>query len=89
VQRVLALAASFVVMVTVSIWMYLTWTPTCADEILGIQGRYFLPILPALMVGLSNPWWSARRVGSGIVVPVAAIANAVAVVAVAVHYYRL
>ena len=29
---------------------YLGWTPVGADKILGVQGRYFLPMLPFALV---------------------------------------
>lgn len=34
--------------------LYLTYTPVGSHDIAGIQGRYFLPILPFLLYGLFN-----------------------------------
>ena len=87
VQRVLALAVSVALMLSISTWMYVTWTPTCDPPLLGIQGRYFLPMLPVLMLGVSNPWWRWRRPGAAATAAVAIIANCFAVAAVAIHYY--
>lgn len=86
-QRLLAFAASVALIFAVSIWMYLTWTKTCGDVILGVQGRYYLPLLPAFLVALSNPWWRWRRVGALLVGVVAAVANVAALVALVVRYY--
>lgn len=86
-QRVLALAVSVALMLSISTWMYVTWTPGCDPPLRGIQGRYFLPLLPALMLGLSNPWWRWKKPGAAVIAAVAVIANAFAVVAVAVRFY--
>jgi uncharacterized membrane protein len=32
--------------------IYVAWTPTGADHILGLQGRYFIPISPLLLLSL-------------------------------------
>ena len=34
--------------------IYIQWTPLNCDIILGVQGRYFLPILPLLSILISN-----------------------------------
>jgi len=86
-QRTLALAVSVVLMFAISAWELLTWTPNCMSPLLGIQGRYYLPLLPALFVGLSNPWWRWRKPGAIAIAAVAVIANTFAVVAVIVRYY--
>lgn len=86
-QRLQALAVSVVLMLSISAWMYLTWTPTCDPPLRGIQGRYYLPLLPALLAALSNPWWRWRKPGAIVVAAVAVIANAFAVAAVAIRYY--
>jgi uncharacterized membrane protein len=46
--------------------LYLTGTPYAADYIQGTQGRYFLPLLPLLLIALmpervSEPWRSRSR----------------------------
>ena len=38
----------------ISTSQYLTWTPVGAPEISGLQGRYFIPIAPAIFVLLYN-----------------------------------
>ena len=51
--------------------LYLTGTPYAADYVQGVQGRYFLPLLPLLLLALMpqdvpQPWQSrARKVFAG------------------------
>lgn len=52
--------------------LYVTWTPVAETEIWGVQGRYFLPALPVLAVGVaaaspwrSPAWLSATAAGGG------------------------
>src|SRR5262249_40865882 len=56
-QRGIAAVAVLAGMVLVSASQYATWTPYGADFILGIQGRYFLPlVLPAVWIFHSRRW---------------------------------
>jgi hypothetical protein len=32
---------------------YLVWTPVDADEVWGVQGRYFVPVLPLIAVAIA------------------------------------
>ncbi len=70
--------------------LYLTWTPVGMDRVDGIQGRYFIPLLPVLLfalpggVGPSLPrwiWWLA---------PLAAILATDATLPrmIVAHFYR-
>ena len=34
--------------------MLIAWTPVSSRVILGVQGRYFLPFLPVLLLALKN-----------------------------------
>ncbi len=36
--------------------MLIAWTPMSSRWIMGVQGRYFLPFLPALLMILKNEW---------------------------------
>ncbi|MCU1349088.1 MAG: hypothetical protein JWO56_2118 [Acidobacteria bacterium] len=65
---------------------YLTWTVVCADYIDGVQGRYFLPILPLALAALAlpSPRW---RISPRTIVAVAVIANAVGYVTLVKAYY--
>ncbi|HEX5033548.1 MAG TPA: hypothetical protein VFW62_03635, partial [bacterium] len=46
--RALALAVVALVGLGLFAFFYLTWSPLEASTILGLQGRYFIPIVPAL-----------------------------------------
>lgn len=70
-QRLWWLAVAAGVALLIETAMYLTGTPLGADYIQGTQGRYFLPILPLVMIALSPD--SAIR-GAPRIFAVAAIA---------------
>lgn len=40
--------------------LYLTFTPVGSDQILGVQGRYFIPLAPLLFWGLASLPWVRR-----------------------------
>lgn len=44
---------SLVLIASVCLPLYLTYTPVGADTIWGLQGRYYLPILPLLLITLA------------------------------------
>lgn len=47
----LAIIGSMILVVTA---LYLSWTPVRNQEILGVQGRYFIPIIPVMMIFARN-----------------------------------
>lgn len=51
-QKIWFLLISIVIYCLVIIALYLTWTPVGSAEVLGVQGRYFLPILPMILLPL-------------------------------------
>lgn len=59
---------------TVFFIFYLVWTPADAEQIWGVQGRYFLPVLPAVAIviagliprGLSPSLLAAVAVGAAL-----------------------
>lgn len=58
-QLTMANRVSILVVATISILlvmlaMWVTWTPWYAQVIEGVQGRYFLPLLPVLCLALGN-----------------------------------
>jgi uncharacterized membrane protein len=65
---------------------YLTWSVVCAEWVDGVQGRYFLPILPIALAALAlpSPRW---RIGPRTVAVAASIANACGYVALVRSYY--
>ena len=50
---VLFVAASSSCLATVAV-MWLSWTPLDAVKVQGVQGRYFLPVLPVLLLSISS-----------------------------------
>jgi hypothetical protein len=89
-----ALAAAVAVLGSIElifVALYLTWTPVGMDRVDGIQGRYFIPLLPALLFAMPGIgvlrrlpawlWWPA---------PLAAILATDAMLPglIAAHFYR-
>lgn len=60
-QRLVALLAPVLTWVAISLGAFLFWTKG-ARAIAGLQGRYLIPLLPALLVGLALP---SIRLGHG------------------------
>ena len=62
-QRLWWLAVAAGVALLIETAMYLTGTPLGADYVQGTQGRYFLPVLPLVLVALSpeSAWRGAIR----------------------------
>ncbi len=77
VNRLLAIGIFIATAAGVLLSQFLVWSAICGDVIEGVQGRYFLPVLPLLLVGLRVP--GVRRAPSMvIVVAVAGIINVLA-----------
>lgn len=53
-QRALLLAVVGAGVIAVLIPLYLTWTPPESPSIMGLQGRYFIPLLVPLAVAISS-----------------------------------
>ncbi len=74
--RFLAAALSVAGFIGFCLPLYLTYTPVGASSILGIQGRYYLPLLPlvfvALAINMSDVNWPAFQSKAGwiIVLPI-------------------
>ena len=70
----------------VFISQYLVWTPVCSAALEGVQGRYFIPLIPlaiAATAGCLRDWRSVR-----VAVPLlSCIANIVGLAAVWARYY--
>jgi uncharacterized membrane protein len=74
--RVGALAIAIITILGVQLSQYLIWNIVCGEVIEGVQGRYFIPILPLLLAAMALPrvrW----RVTIRPTLAVAGIANAV------------
>jgi hypothetical protein len=66
--------AAFAYWLTVNLIFFIIWTPVAAIEVEGVQGRYFLPILPALALVVSA---LVRRGPAPLVIAAASIAGAI------------
>lgn len=53
-QRVLAVGIVAANSLCVIAALYLAWTPVGADHVEGVQGRYFLPLLPLLLLTMGR-----------------------------------
>jgi uncharacterized membrane protein len=79
-QRVLIAAIVVASVAGILVSQYLSWSIVCSDVIEGVQGRYFLPLLPATLAALVLP--STRwRLGPKSLTAVVVICNAVAIAA--------
>jgi uncharacterized membrane protein len=85
-RRAILLGVGLVHTLGVMMVLYLTLSPVGAQAILGIQGRYFLPGLPYLLLGLTPATAIIRRVETPIRIGSAGIA-VVAVVALGLAYH--
>jgi uncharacterized membrane protein len=59
-QRGIAAAATLAAMALVSASQYAVWTAYGADLIEGVQGRYFLPLVPGAVWALHSRRWAGR-----------------------------
>lgn len=80
-QRLLAAVIAVATIGAVELSQYLSWTAVGAKEVDGIQGRYFIPIVPLLLLAISRPYERARW-PSFVVPAVMTIVNATALWAV-------
>ena len=79
-QRAWWLAVALGVALLIETAMYLTGTPLGADYIQGTQGRYFLPVLPLILIALSpaRAIAGAQRLFVWTAIPLSLIAAATA-----------
>ena len=53
-HRIVSLILCFATVVATLLIMLLSWTPLGSPVVEGVQGRYFLPVLPLILVALRN-----------------------------------
>lgn len=75
-SRLLMLAAAGLPLVAISLAEYLIWTPPGLGTVYGVQPRYWLPVLPGLML-LATSWRGRERNRLQWLLPSAAIVLAV------------
>ena len=77
IRRAMAIAIAAVTACGVILSQYLTWSIICSDQIEGVQGRYFLPVLPLALAAISIPR-NRRRLEMPVVLLIATFCDAVA-----------
>lgn len=53
-HKIVSWAACFFVVILTMFFMLLSWTPLSSGVVEGVQGRYFLPVLPLVMLTMGN-----------------------------------
>jgi uncharacterized membrane protein len=84
-QRLLAAAIVLASLAGIVLSQYLTWSIVCGETIEGVQGRYFIPLLPLALAALALP--TRFRIGMKSVTAVAVVCNAVAIGALVQKYW--
>ena len=83
-QRGTALLASLMVFVSVALCAFLFWSRE-AGEIEGVQGRYAIPLLPALLIACCPPAHRPLTAGARTLLARVAVATVVAILAHTVY----
>lgn len=84
--RITALAIVAMTVAGILLSQYLIWSVVCGDALEGVQGRYFLEILPLFLAAIALP---QKRPGMNpwIVAAVTAVCNALALVTLVRRYW--
>ena len=82
--RLAALGIALMSILAIITSQYVIWSIVCSDSIQGVQGRYFLPVLPLLGIAVGGFWkW---RPPALLLLLVAVVCNGAALVTVIVWY---
>jgi uncharacterized membrane protein len=84
--RIAGVAITATTFFAILLSQYLIWSIVCSDAIEGVQGRYFLEILPLFLASISLPrvrW----RISPWAIVAVAIICNSIALLTLVRHYW--
>jgi len=84
--RLVAIAIVIATIAGVMLSQYMIWSIVCGDAIEGGQGRYFLPIVPLVLlaIGFSTP---RLRLDARVIAAIAVVCNAFAFVAIIRRYW--
>ena len=63
---------------------FLIWSVACGEVLDGVQGRYFLPLLP---LALTLPAFSRFKIPAMVVVGISAVSNVVALIRIARYFW--
>ena len=72
--------------------LYMVWTPIGRPQVAGIQGRYFIPLLPLLILPMAyiSRWFHLETFNKrtmGLLVTVISVLNLTAMIALTIHYF--
>jgi uncharacterized membrane protein len=84
--RVTAVAITVMTICGILLSQYLIWSVVCGDAIEGVQGRYFLEILPLFLAAIAIPrvrW----RIGPWVIVAVTIVCNGLALMTLVRRYW--
>ncbi|MBV9070238.1 MAG: DUF2142 domain-containing protein [Acidobacteria bacterium] len=84
--RLTALAIVVMTIAGILLSQYLIWSVVCGDALEGVQGRYFLEILPLFLAAIALPRIRLRT-HPAIVIGLAAVCNAMALLTIVRHYW--
>jgi uncharacterized membrane protein len=84
--RITALAVVVMTSAGILLSQYLIWSVVCGDALEGVQGRYFLEILPLFLAAIALPR-TRLRINPWVVVAVAVICNAMALLTLVRRYW--
>jgi uncharacterized membrane protein len=84
--RVTALAIVAMTVAGILLSQYLIWSVVCGDAIEGVQGRYFLEILPLFLAAIALPRIRLRT-NPWIVIAIAVLCNAMALMTLVRRYW--
>jgi uncharacterized membrane protein len=84
--RITALAIVVMTIAGILLSQYLIWSVVCGDALEGVQGRYFLEILPLFLAAIALPRMRLRM-NPVIVVGLAAVCNAMALLTIVRRYW--
>jgi uncharacterized membrane protein len=80
----LLVAASIIFLVSFSLYIY--WTPPASDLVVGLQGRYFIPLVPLLLIA-SLPNRGLTDAAKAFSLPLLLIANGLSLLAIVNTFY--
>jgi len=86
IGRLAAIAIAIATVAGVMLSQYMVWSIVCGDAIEGVQGRYFLPILPLALLAISFSIPRLRLDGR-VLAAIALVCNAFAFVAITRRYW--
>ncbi|MDQ6800594.1 MAG: DUF2142 domain-containing protein [Acidobacteriota bacterium] len=86
VGRLVAIGIVIGTVAGVMLSQYMIWSIVCGDAIEGVQGRYFLPILPLALLAISFSI-PRLRLDARVISAIAVICNAFALVAIIRRYW--